>query len=127
MTDARAKHSKVLSDFLRSFAPQRALVPRDDAHASRGASALSLSTDDRMARAIWVLGGAAGYGAPTSGVTVTIPAPPLGTYRVTWIDDVTGKTLEDAHVEAGADAAPFTLKVPVFTRHVAARIVREGT
>lgn len=123
MTPERGVHFQVLSGFLQRFG-KKPLSRRHDVRVVRGAvDAWSLATDDDTSRALWVLGGAKGYGAGVSGVELAIPSP-AGRYAVTWIDDTSGAEIARIAVETDP-AGEVILSVPPFLRHVAASLVRE--
>ncbi|HVM68865.1 MAG TPA: hypothetical protein VM204_03405, partial [Gaiellaceae bacterium] len=128
MTPERARHFRVLSDFLRSLDPRRAYSPRADVRvlAPAGARALSLTTAARDDRAVWILAPPEGYGERVTGATLAFASPRGGRWRVRWLDDTTGERLaaEDDHVTATDDDL-VVLRAPPFTRHAAARITHE--
>lgn len=123
MTPARAAHFRALSAFLRRAEAAGALAPAPDPAVSlRGARALALAGD--RAVAIWLHGPADGYGTPVVGLSLSVPGLAAGTWRATWVDDVTGEELGSAEVHARDVAGPVTLAAPPFTRHAAVLLVR---
>jgi hypothetical protein len=128
MAAARARHFAVLSTFLRSLDPRRAYSPRSDVRLVSpldGTRIWSLSTDDRMDRVLWLLAPSEGYATATSR-TLAINAPRGARFRVSWIDDTTGRHVphEPEHL-AATDDDTLIVSVPPFARHIAARITHE--
>lgn len=124
MTPSRGIHFKVLSDFLRTFelAP---LSPAHDVRVTRGkARAWSLVTPDALARGFWVLGDKTTYGRGVSGVEVTVPAPPVGRYVMSWLDDTTGAVVAKS-VMTSRGSGELRVAVPTFVRHIAGRMSRD--
>ncbi len=122
MTPERAVHFRTLSRFLASFDGAAALSPRGDVLATGGVRAWSLATDDLSARAIWLLAPREKNAQLLADVDVTLDAP-RGSWDAHVIDDVSGATL--AHVPLSSDgAAPVTMRVPEFARHVAIKVTR---
>jgi hypothetical protein len=117
MTPERARHFRVLRDFLE---PLPAVTPTDAA-ASGGVSAWALTAPDAVA--VWLLGPKAGYGSPVRDVRLDLRLAP-GAWRVDWVDDATGAVIRSDRVAARDRTT--TLLVPAFTRHVAGRFVRAG-
>jgi Cellulase (glycosyl hydrolase family 5) len=116
MTPERARHFRVLRDFL---TPLPALV-RTRASASQGVGIWALQSDDRAA--IWLLAPKDSYGTRVDGVTVSVSIAHTGTWRAQWIDDVTGAAIGASEVETRGPE--LQLRVPAFTKHVAARLER---
>lgn len=116
MTPERARHFRVLRDFLE---PLPAMAPVD-VRASPGVRAWALAGAD--AAAAWLLGGKEAYGRRVEGARISLPLPP-GEWRVQWVDDATGAVLQST--TALATDRPTELTAPPFERHVAVRLVRE--
>lgn len=123
MTPERGVHFQVLSGFLQRFG-KTPLSRRRDVRVLQGtAEAWSLASDDDTSRALWLLGGAKGYGVAVSGVEVAVPSP-AGRYAVTWIDDTSGAEIGAVDI-ASNPAGEVVLSVPPFLRHVAATLGRQ--
>lgn len=117
MTPARGEHFRVLSETLRSLDPRRAFMPRSDVRATiDDARALSLANDDASERAVWILGPTSGYGSEVVGLRVAFPAPPAGTYGVTWKDDTNGREIARSSF-ASTGRGDVVLDAPTFSRH----------
>lgn len=121
MTPARGHHFRVLADFLGGLDPTRPLDPDPDATAEPAGTAVwALGQGDY--RVLWVVGVTAGYGQPIDGALVKLRDVPGGRYRVEWRNDVSGQIV--ATTDVAASGGELTLKVPTFTRHLAAKLFR---
>ncbi|HSP79058.1 MAG TPA: cellulase family glycosylhydrolase, partial [Myxococcaceae bacterium] len=116
MTPERARHFRVLADYLSGLDWTRPLVPQPEPEVSlAGARAWALGRPDY--RALWVMGPKVGYGEPVEGARLKLSGVAPGRYRVRWWDDVTGALL--ASEELTLTEGPVALRIPRFTRHVA--------
>jgi len=115
MVPARARHFRVLADFLARLSLSPPLGPLARPRATPEGTRVW-----RLGRAgyeaLWVMGPEAGYGQPVTGATVRLPLA-AGRYRVTWWDDVSGERLGES--EGVSEREELVLVVPTFTRHVA--------
>jgi hypothetical protein len=116
MTPERARHFRVLRDFMQGLP---VLTPGDVA-ATAAVSAWALRAD--KAAAVWLLAPREGYGKSVTGARVTLRGLSPGNWRVRWVDDVTGVTVGES--SATSKGGTLELAVPPFTRHVAARLER---
>jgi hypothetical protein len=122
MTPGRARHFRVLADFLAGLGGGQSFDPDDTAAAAPpGTMVLALGRGDD--RALWLLGPAAGYGTEVSGATVTLRDVPPGAHRIEWRNDVTGAIVGTTTTGAGTDGR-LTLAAPPFARHLAAKVTR---
>jgi hypothetical protein len=115
MTPERARHFRVLADFLAALDARGPASPWPVRARTPGLLAASLGHD--TVRALWLLAPKAGYGARVAGARLSVPALPPGDYVTEWRDDTTGEVLaRTAFAHAGGDA---DLAAPAFSRHVA--------
>jgi hypothetical protein len=118
MTPARAAHFATLSAFLRRAEVGGVLAPAPDPDVSvTGARALALVGE--LSAAVWVLGPPRGYGSRVTDLTVSLTGLAAGRWRVTWVDDDTGRDLASAEAVVQDGRARVTLAAPPFARHVA--------
>jgi hypothetical protein len=116
MTPERAKHFRVLADYLARLDRTKPMAPQADPKVSvAGARAWAWGRPDHQA--LWVMGPKEGYERPVEGATLTLPGLKAGRYRVRWWNDVTGEPL--ASEELALPEGDATLRVPTFTRHLA--------
>ena len=116
MTPERGRHFRVLRDFLDAMTDDPVWHgPRFDATATNGTRVWELVTDDGDSGALWL------YASKVARTDVTVPQL-RGDYRITWVDDVTGKTVKEENVSA--DEHGLRVSAPAFALHIAARFVR---
>jgi hypothetical protein len=126
MTPERARHFRVLRDFLRGLP---ALAP-GAAEATNGVSAWSLvetaagTPPPQQRAALWLLGPKRHYGEAVKSVRVSMRGLEDGAWKVQWIDDVTGDVRSETTTEARSGL--LRLDVPPFSRHLAARLTRQA-
>jgi hypothetical protein len=116
MTPERARHFRVLRDFLEGLP----LLAPGEAMATQGVSAWTLLAEN--AGALWLLAPQDGYGKAVVDARVVIRGAGAGRWRARWVDDVTGAPLGDSEATRQADA--LELIAPPFSKHVAARLER---
>lgn len=116
MTPERAKHFRVLRDFLDAMADDVVWHgPRFDAETVSDVRAWELVTEDGASGAVWLLGA----GEKKSEVVL----PQLrGDYVVTWVNDITGETISEHNASAGESG--LKVSAPAFKHHVAMRFQR---
>jgi hypothetical protein len=116
MTPERARRFRTLAAFLRRADARGAVAPAPDPAVSLpGARALALAGERTLA--LWVHAPRKGYGRPVRGLRVSVAGLAPGTWRITWLDDVSGAELARETRPLGASAE---LAAPAFRRHVAA-------
>jgi hypothetical protein len=120
MTPERGRHFQVLAQLLRRAERRGPLAPAADPPSSPpGLRALALAGEDVIA--LWLHGPPRGYGERVEGARVTAGGLAAGRWRVEWFDDVTGERISAEERLLGGEVE---LRVPPFTRHVAALLER---
>jgi hypothetical protein len=114
MTPERAEHFRVLRRVLDGLA---APVPTQMPNAQEASAWALMSARNG---AVWLLAPQLGYGSVVVGAHATVPGALAGTWEITWIDDVTGKTLQRQRSRSIGGA--LSLGAPPFTRHVVAQL-----